>query len=67
MQVDDDGVPFDRVARWKYAHQPCVGSVSEETQIFFTKMVRITCNPSFVLLIILILRFMSNNIFYRTL
>lgn len=55
MQVDDDGVPFDRAARWKYAHQPQSGSVLEETQKVFTEMVRITCNPSFVLLITLIL------------
>ena len=65
MQVDDDGVPFDRAARWKYAHQPQSGSVSEGTQKVFTEIVRITCNPSFVLLIILILRFMSNNIFLQ--
>ena len=55
MQVDDDGVPFDRAGRWKYTHQPQSGSVSEDTQKVFTEMVRITCNPSFVLLITLIL------------
>ncbi len=55
MQVDDDGVPFDRAARWKYAHQPHSGSASEETQKVFSEMVRITCNRSFVLLITLIL------------
>ena len=29
---------FDRVARWKFAHQPRLGSVSQETQQVFVEM-----------------------------